>query len=215
MKKKFVWEKWHNPFEEEMKVSSSQPPENEVDFYNEEAEEQPHHMQIQEGPPFGYISALLEHNRFLDSFDFWVLHTNFDITIDIKEFIESTPGVESLDIMTRYRARIGMTKAGLFNNTQVKQMIQNKIIAIDEYRNKSIETEVESQDFLDFDEMTKATIEKIKLDLESRGNNWVFYVFPNGEFSIYDNETTPEIEEKAEFLRTLEFLIGGRVFTNP
>lgn len=213
MKKKFVWEKWHNPFEEEMKVSSSQPPEEEVDFYSEEAEDQPHPMHIQE-PPFGYLSAVLEHNRFLNSFDFWVLHTNFDITTEIKEFIESTPGVESLDVMTRYRARIGMTQSGLFNNTQVKQMIQNKIIAIDEYRNKSSESELESQDFLDFDEITKATIEKIKSDLESKGKHWAFYVFPNGEFSIYEKDTESEIEEKVEFLRTLEFLIGGRVFTN-
>jgi hypothetical protein len=44
-------------------------------------------------------------------FNFWMGHTNFDITKKVAEIIEKTEGVESLDIYTRYRFRISIGKA--------------------------------------------------------------------------------------------------------
>ncbi len=45
------------------------------------------------------------------SFDFWIGHTNFNITGPIFNILERAIGVESLDLFTRYRFRIGIGKA--------------------------------------------------------------------------------------------------------
>lgn len=59
-------------------------------------------------------------------FNFWTLHTNFDITSDISGIIEATPGVETLDIFTRYRMRIGFAK--VFKAPNVKKKIQSRVL---------------------------------------------------------------------------------------
>lgn len=56
-------------------------------------------------------------------FNFWVGHTNFDITQTICGIIEQAPGVESLDIFTRYRFRISIGKA--FTDSDVMTNIQD------------------------------------------------------------------------------------------
>ena len=61
-------------------------------------------------------------------FNFWVGHTNFDITKQVADTIEKTDGVETLDIFTRYRFRIGVGKA--FYDSEVKQTIQNTVYDI-------------------------------------------------------------------------------------
>ena len=58
-------------------------------------------------------------------FNFWVGHTNFDISKKIANIIEKTDGVETLDIFTRYRFRIAVGKA--FDDSEIMRDI-NKII---------------------------------------------------------------------------------------
>jgi hypothetical protein len=58
-------------------------------------------------------------------FNFWMGHTNFDITEKIAGLIEKIDGVEALDIFTRYRFRIGIGKA--FNDSAVMRNITNKV----------------------------------------------------------------------------------------
>lgn len=58
-------------------------------------------------------------------FNFWIGHTTFDITKNIADIIETTSGVETLDIFTRYRFRIGVGKA--FSDSEVMRDINNKI----------------------------------------------------------------------------------------
>ena len=41
-------------------------------------------------------------------FNFWIGHTNFNLSNKIVAIIENTDGVETLDIFTRYRFRIGI-----------------------------------------------------------------------------------------------------------
>ena len=57
--------------------------------------------------------------------NFWLAHTNFNITQSISEQIEKVDGVETLDIFTRYRFRIAIGKA--FNSSIVMQNIQNQL----------------------------------------------------------------------------------------
>lgn len=58
-------------------------------------------------------------------FNFWVGHTNFDITGNVASIIEETDGVETLDIFTRYRFRISVGKA--FDDSVVMRDINHKV----------------------------------------------------------------------------------------
>lgn len=75
--------------------------------------------------PFGII-PLHEHNAPSKLFNFWMGHTNFDVNPDVKNAIESVPGVESLDIFTRYRFRISFGKA--FDAESVMKAIEETLI---------------------------------------------------------------------------------------
>ena len=212
MKKKFAWEKWYNLLDDEVESMDKESEEEVVTFDLEESENAFHGVMVpQNPPPIGFVSAIKEQNQFINSFDFWVLHTNFDITEEIRELMESIPGVESITVLTRYRVKVGLTKSGLFNNTQVKQMIQNKIVGMDKHKGASIQEDYLS-DIL-FDTATQETIEQTKKDLESSDHKfWSFYIFPNGRLSIDEVDSKDELDEKVQLFQTLEYLIGGKVF---
>jgi hypothetical protein len=58
-------------------------------------------------------------------FNFWVGHTNFNITNKIADIIEKTDGVETLNIFTRYRFRVGVGKA--FDDSTIMRLINSRI----------------------------------------------------------------------------------------
>ena len=61
-------------------------------------------------------------------FNFWVGHTNFNITKHLAGVIENIDGVETLDIFTRYRFRVGIGKA--FIDSDVMRDINSKVYEI-------------------------------------------------------------------------------------
>jgi hypothetical protein len=61
-------------------------------------------------------------------FNFWTGHTNFSITPEIYKIIEETDGVETLDIFTRYRIKVGVGKA--FHGGSVLRNINSNISKI-------------------------------------------------------------------------------------
>jgi hypothetical protein len=67
-------------------------------------------------------------------FNFWMGHTNFDITKKVAETIEKTTGVESLDVYTRYRFRISVGKA--FEDSLVMRDINKNVYKELSYVNK-------------------------------------------------------------------------------
>ena len=118
-----AWEKWFDPFGDD-----------EEDFpdynYDENSESDINFNQ----KPLKAISTPMGIIPYTDNtasskiFNFWVGHTNFDITHNISHIIENSFGVESLDIFTRYRFRIAIGKA--FVDSVVMNNIQ---IAVYEY----------------------------------------------------------------------------------
>lgn len=60
-------------------------------------------------------------------FNFWTIHSNFRITPDIQGTLDTTDGVESLDIFTPYRWRIAIGKA--FNENAVKERVMKNLQA--------------------------------------------------------------------------------------
>lgn len=58
-------------------------------------------------------------------FNFWTGHTNFNLSKKICDIIEETDGIETLDIFTRYRFRIGIGKC--FIDSSVMRKINKNI----------------------------------------------------------------------------------------
>ena len=103
----------------------------------------------------------------MKQFDCWLGHTNFDITDSVQEHIESTPGVEVLVILTRYRFFLGVGK--LFSFRDVRVSIENAVCNKDDNAKSEfsiVDTEVEN----------------IKSEL-SEYKHWAIFIFPNGEIS--------------------------------
>jgi hypothetical protein len=134
-----IWQKWSNPFgsEEELDYmhrmldaeSSSFTEEDLEEMYQEEMqEESAKDMSVNKlrvvATPMG-IMPLTENTDICHIFNFWIGHANFDITSDIVSIIEAIEGVETLDVFTRYRFRIGVGKA--FIDSEVMRNINDQI----------------------------------------------------------------------------------------
>lgn len=119
LKNKIIWEKWEDPF------AYDGADDTEEDYLSyEDEEEQP------EASSFILYSSMgiIPYNEKMPSskiFNFWVGHTNFDITQRVQEIISEVRGVEILDIFTRYRFRVAIAKA--FKDRDVMNDISNAL----------------------------------------------------------------------------------------
>ena len=133
--KKIVWEKWIDPLnsnvdeveypgydsplesEEERTIEFLSVDENFEEKFEDysNSDEQESQKNMTYNPvrivqtPHGFVT-LTEHSFASKSFDFWTMHYNHDITEKIVSAIEKCPGVESVNAITRYRARIGFNR---------------------------------------------------------------------------------------------------------
>lgn len=71
-------------------------------------------------------NQLMEDISTLSSFDCWIGHTNFDITPQTKNILDSIPGIEFLKIYSRYRFFIGIGK--MFDFAEVRKSIEDSLI---------------------------------------------------------------------------------------
>jgi hypothetical protein len=77
--------------------------------------------------PLGII-PILEHSVPSRVFKFWIGHCNFPITTPIHMLIDNNvAGVETFDVFTKYRFRIGVGKA--FRHAEVRKQVEEKIFA--------------------------------------------------------------------------------------
>lgn len=126
-----IWQKWVDPFGEDTEDSvSTDPSDHEYDDswkYNDAPTKEPKPLAKTTkviATPMGII-PINENTASGKIFNFWIGHTNFDITKLVGQIIEHTPGVECLDIFTRYRFRIAIGKA--FNDSDVMSSIQDNV----------------------------------------------------------------------------------------
>jgi|694.fasta_scaffold15474_6 hypothetical protein len=131
-----IWQKWQDEIIDEL---DSQ--EDNDDTFEDDLSDDDNHTstndiskQLVMLTPMGilpYNSA----NICLKNFNLWIGHTNFSISASIANIIESTDGVETLDVFTRYRFRIGIGK--VFSDSSVMRLINNKLYDyINEYKYK-------------------------------------------------------------------------------
>lgn len=145
-KKLIMWEKWRDPFGEKDEDDNNNDIDHtyrdldddydddddletdDTDAFNKTLNNDLGKKQIKViATPMGII-PMNENTASGKIFNFWVGHTNFDITKQVADTIEKADGVETLDIFTRYRFRIGVGKA--FYDSEVKQTIQNTVYDI-------------------------------------------------------------------------------------
>ena len=118
-----VWEKWKDPF-------GLDEPETVTDKGDDEFGDTTKEVTIKKmkcnilSTPLGIIpfNETISSN---DVFNFWTGHTNFALTTKINDIIENTPGVETLNVFTKYRFRISIGKA--FSDSYVMREINNNV----------------------------------------------------------------------------------------
>lgn len=131
-----IWQKWMDPFGEDEfpEISSDIDPE----FYDDEPSENITEASHPKNPiintikrnikviatPMGII-PVTDNTASGKIFNFWMGHSNFNITKKVASLIEETDGVETLDIFTRYRFRISVGKA--FNDSDVMRNINDNV----------------------------------------------------------------------------------------
>lgn len=112
-----AWEKWKNPYKLLNKNKVGYNDDNydnysDIDIEDDDDDEK---VELPNGPtvlmftPIGPV-PLTDENDPEKLFNFWVGHTNFNITKNIKKILLKAPGVEILNIYTRYRFRVGIGK---------------------------------------------------------------------------------------------------------
>lgn len=125
---KIIWEKWVDPFGQnidDMKWSKYD------DLEDEDSDEDSALTLLNNGKKINAIAThmgIIPYNEYTDCskiFNFWVGHTNFDITQNIVDIIESIQGVETLDIFTRYRFRVAFGKS--FNDRDIMNKINTTL----------------------------------------------------------------------------------------
>tara|TARA_B100001778_G_scaffold92184_2_gene75294 strand:- start:12185 stop:12631 length:447 start_codon:yes stop_codon:yes gene_type:complete len=129
-----VWEKWVDPYLQTIQDSVPTGDEEDEDLeeeYLEDEEDIEEYGSVDKLGKFRAIATpmgIIPINESTASgkiFNFWVGHTNFDITNALALIIEETAGVETLDIFTRYRFRIGIGKA--FHDSKVMRDINSRV----------------------------------------------------------------------------------------
>lgn len=135
-----IWQKWLDPFGEDTEIENQENDnidesdttieddyyDGDSDFLKEQAKPKYEKIKMTKviATPMGII-PIDENTASGKIFNFWIGHTNFNITKFISSVIEKTPGVECLDIFTRYRFRIAIGKA--FNSSRVMKNIQDSV----------------------------------------------------------------------------------------
>ena len=125
-----IWEKWIDPFGEDIEETQW----NDYDEDGDQLETLLDQQQLFKNTsrPIRVISSpmgLIPYNEYTSSskiFNFWVGHTDFNLSKKVVSLIEDCCGVEILDIFTRYRFRIAIGKC--FNDNLVMNNIKEVII---------------------------------------------------------------------------------------
>lgn len=124
-----VWEKWVDPFDpENLHLDNHEEEydslEDDTTEHSEEAMPPLTHSQMKViVTPIGLLPIDVLSSA--EKFNFWIGHTNFDITGGVANVIEQSSGVEILDIITRYRFRVGIGK--IFTDRDVMKEINDNV----------------------------------------------------------------------------------------
>lgn len=188
--KKIAWEQWNDPY----KMEEKDEVDDDVIISS---------MKPAIGTPYG-ILPITDNMMASSRFDFWMLYTNFDITKNFVAQLESVSGVETIEVYTRYRMRIGFPKTPFFDVQDTKYKIEN---IVREMNQQTINNMVGQITQL-YGETTTLKIVDTCKDLLKR-RFWNLYIYPNSHMDIIIADDYKEFSEKIEIMQYMESLIGG------
>ena len=130
-----IWQKWMDPFgeDDDNPILDTEPsflddentisPDTEEKLNKDLKSIKSNSIRVM-ATPMGII-PVTENTASSKIFNFWVGHTNFNISRKIAQIIEDTSGVETLDVFTRYRFRIAIGK--VFTDSNVMKNINDNV----------------------------------------------------------------------------------------
>jgi hypothetical protein len=121
-----IWEKWVDPYGNDLDAVEWPGYDNENIINDDHHDE--NNIKYKKINVIATTMGIIPFNEHTDCtkiFNFWIGHTNFDITKNIAQLLQTINGVETLDVFTRYRFRISFGKA--FEDRDIINNINNKI----------------------------------------------------------------------------------------
>lgn len=204
--RKIIWQFWNNPFgpdEPEFVAEDEAHP----DKWGDEPEDESRQVHIRPviATPMGFMPVNY-FQSFAKAFEFWMGHTNFDITHHVKDVIEAVPGVEILDVLTRYCFRIAVGKA--FDGNDVKLAIQKALNAMPPKPGEQNPFD------LKLDEDTSAKVALLRSHLKEKFPYWTIYVLPNGEIDVSTANSRDGYDVYLDLYQRAQELVGGIIYTH-
>jgi hypothetical protein len=132
---KIGWQKYESLIEEQLSSTFLSDLFNKIVLEDEEEEgeesyesayEQEESAAMSNPAKLALNSKIMEDIGMITNFDCWIGHTNFDITPDIKNNLDSIKGIEVLKIFSRYRFFIGIGK--MFDFKSVRNGIEELLL---------------------------------------------------------------------------------------
>jgi hypothetical protein len=117
---KIIWEKWTDPYNINSDNDLDWSGDEDKNFYDTIKQEKNNVLLTSMG-----IIPYNEHTDCCKIFNFWIGHTNFNLSNRVIEIIQKIDGIETLDIFTRYRFRVSFGKA--FVDREIMNNINNQI----------------------------------------------------------------------------------------
>ncbi len=128
------------------------------------------------------VLPLLNSNIASKNFNFWIVHTNFRLDVEVKNLVQSVEGVESFEQISPYRWRISFGR--LFDEEKIQFILKDKVTTL--VRNRHIE---------DTCNVTPGRLNFLKEALTSQYNFWVILVKKNLHETLVGG-TKEEVEKK-------------------
>lgn len=221
MKKLLSWEKYYDCLDTSIKSPKDV---NEDEIYagppieedDEESIGNPDNKVIL--TPFGLLT-IMDGSLAAHHFDFWIMHVNFDITEEIVQKISQIRGVESLEVLSRYRARIGFPvgetkndkgeQIKMFDSTLIKKDIENILL-----QNTLIQNIELDQDILNsYNEEVLEEFENLK-PIFSQVDYWAVLILPNGNLEYVATDSLDEFSTKCQVFETTASMTGAFFTSN-
>jgi hypothetical protein len=193
--KKIEWLRWSNP------LGGS------VEFVPEDTREDEWVSVVR--PVIPTASGLMPvtvYANFAAHFNFWMMHTNFNISKSVLDVLRRVPGVETLDVVARYHARVGFGRC--FDDREVRREIGEMLGVTIPAPSRVGPPEVV------LDRETSERVDMIRASLSGKYRFWAIYVIPNGEVSVVRTDKGADYERWLDLYRRSRNLVGGMIFAS-
>jgi hypothetical protein len=126
-------------------------------------------------------------------FKLWMAHTNFSITRRVVATIKKVPGVEVLQVISRYRFIMGVGE--LFTMRDVRHTIEKALVC--------------NQDESDMIGNPKILEQVHQLrDSLSSYDEWAIYIFPNGNIDFSTSENPNFVQQRNVYRQAVDYSNG-------